>query len=49
ISEIAHQLEFKDVSYFCRFFKKQANTSPAKFKEDNLAVDKSVHSVALNY
>jgi AraC family transcriptional activator of pobA len=49
ISEIAHQLEFKDVSYFCRFFKKQAGTSPAKFKEDNLFIDKSVNTVALNY
>lgn len=49
ISEIAHQLDFKDVSYFCRFFKKQAGIPPARFRDENLNPDKSEHSVALNY
>jgi AraC family transcriptional regulator, transcriptional activator of pobA len=49
ISEIAHQLEFKDVSYFCRFFKKQTNVSPAKFREENRNIATSDSLVALNY
>jgi AraC family transcriptional regulator, transcriptional activator of pobA len=49
ISEIAHQLDFKDVSYFCRFFKKQAKSSPARFREDNVNIDQSDNSIALNY
>jgi AraC family transcriptional regulator, transcriptional activator of pobA len=32
ISEIAYQLKFKDVSYFCRFFKKQVKCSPAQYR-----------------
>lgn len=49
ISEIAHQLDFKDVSYFCRFFKKQTNTSPAKFREDNANIEHLENTVTLNY
>jgi AraC family transcriptional regulator, transcriptional activator of pobA len=49
ISEIANQLEFKDVSYFCRFFKKQANASPAKYREENLNIEHSKNNIALNY
>lgn len=45
ISEIAHQLEFKDVSYFCRFFKKQAGLPPAHYRNDNILQD----AVSLNY
>lgn len=49
ISEIAHQLEFKDVSYFCRFFKNQANISPAKYRIDNINLENTKNTVALNY
>jgi AraC family transcriptional regulator, transcriptional activator of pobA len=49
ISEIAHQLEFKDVSYFCRFFKKQAHLSPAKYRDGNLNIEHNKNTVALNY
>ena len=49
ISQIAHQLEFKDVSYFCRFFRKQAGIPPARFRDQNLNPNKSDHSVALTY
>lgn len=49
ISEIAHQFEFNDVSYFCRFFKAQAGVSPAKFREDNLNIEQSDTSIALNF
>ncbi len=49
ISEIAHQLDFKDVSYFCRFFKKQTNTSPARFRDDNMNLENLENTVTLNY
>jgi AraC family transcriptional regulator, transcriptional activator of pobA len=49
ISEIAHQLDFKDVSYFCRFFKKQTNTSPARFRDENMNIELVENTVALNY
>jgi AraC family transcriptional regulator, transcriptional activator of pobA len=49
ISEIAHQLDFKDVSYFCRFFKKQTNASPARFRYDNLNIEHVENMVTLNY
>lgn len=49
ISEIAYQLEFKDVSYFCRFYKKQTGVSPAKFREKNQNPEQPTHAVALNY
>jgi AraC family transcriptional regulator, transcriptional activator of pobA len=49
ISEIAHQLDFKDVSYFCRFFKKQTNTSPARFRDENLNIEHMENTVTLNY
>jgi AraC family transcriptional activator of pobA len=49
ISEIAYQLEFKDVSYFCRFYKKQTGVSPAKFREKNQNPQQPTHVVALNY
>jgi AraC family transcriptional activator of pobA len=49
ISEIAYQLEFKDVSYFCRFYKKQTGISPAKFKEKNQHLEQNQHVIALNY
>jgi AraC family transcriptional activator of pobA len=49
ISEIAHQLEFKDVSYFCRFFKKQAGQSPAKFRDENAHIEQMENAVILNY
>jgi AraC family transcriptional regulator, transcriptional activator of pobA len=49
ISEIAHQLEFKDVSYFCRFFRTQASISPAKYREENLNIEHNKNAVALNY
>jgi AraC family transcriptional activator of pobA len=49
ISEIAHQLEFKDVSYFCRFFKKQALLSPAKYRDGNLNIEHNKNTVALHY
>ncbi len=32
VSEIGHQLHFEDNSYFCRFFKKYAGTSPERFR-----------------
>jgi AraC family transcriptional activator of pobA len=49
ISEIAYQLEFKDVSYFCRFFKKQAGISPARFRDGNHQIEQFGNTVALNY
>jgi AraC family transcriptional activator of pobA len=49
ISQIAYQLEFKDVSYFCRFYKKQTGISPAKFREKNQNIEQPQHAVALNY
>jgi AraC family transcriptional regulator, transcriptional activator of pobA len=49
ISEIAHQLDFKDVSYFCRFFKKQTNASPARFRDENLNIEHVENTVTLNY
>lgn len=45
ISEIAHQLEFKDVSYFCRFFRKQAGIPPARYRTHN----GHQNAVSLNY
>ncbi len=49
ISEIAFQLEFKDVSYFCRFFKKQTGISPSKFRESNPQIELDENKIALNY
>lgn len=49
VSEIAHQLEFKDVSYFCRFFKKQVGVSPANYREENINIEQSENQVAMNY
>lgn len=49
ISEIAHQLDLKDMSYFCRFFKNQAHISPAKYRVDNLNLEHTKNIDALNY
>jgi AraC family transcriptional regulator, transcriptional activator of pobA len=49
ISEIAHQLDFKDISYFCRFFKKQTGTSPAKMRDDTHHLEQSTNVIMLNY
>lgn len=49
VSEIAHQLEFKDLSYFCRFFKKQVGSSPAKFREEHSNIDEVPSIVAVNF
>jgi AraC family transcriptional regulator, transcriptional activator of pobA len=49
VSEIANHLDFKDVSYFCRFFKKQTTISPARFRDDNVDIEQLSHSIALNY
>ena len=35
INEIAYQLQFKDSSYFCRFFRKRTGVSPQLFRETN--------------
>ncbi|MEO1050164.1 MAG: AraC family transcriptional regulator [Bacteroidota bacterium] len=35
INELAYHLQFKDTSYFCRFFKKQTGISPQAFRETN--------------
>ncbi len=49
ISQIAQQLAFKDVSYFCRFFKKQVGIPPARFRDENLHTNTIENSVALTY
>ncbi len=46
VSEVAHQLEFKDVSYFCRFFKNQTTLSPAEFRKQN---NNKENNITLNY
>ena len=33
VSQIAHQLNFKDPSYFGRFFKREANQTPRQFRD----------------
>ncbi|MEM9981742.1 MAG: helix-turn-helix transcriptional regulator, partial [Bacteroidota bacterium] len=35
INELSYQLGFNDVSYFCRFFKKNTGVSPQVFRETN--------------
>ena len=35
ISEVAYHLQFKDSSYFCRFFRKETGMSPKAFRETN--------------
>ncbi len=40
ISEIAYKLNFKDTSYFSRFFKKYGGQSPEEFRQATLHVNK---------
>ena len=35
INQIAHQLQYNDTSYFCRFFRAQTGVSPQVFREGN--------------
>jgi AraC-like DNA-binding protein len=39
ISEIAHDLNFEDPSYFCRFFKRYTHCSPKEFRQQGMTAD----------